>query len=110
MTDYEKSLYEKQIEAIANAKNMDDLFAQGADWGYERGKALTIELLKYQPDLAHELAEAKAVIETMADLIESAVYNFECDRKCQCCMNNKNFEGELRQAITAYEKWKAGGE
>jgi len=21
--------------------------------------------------------------------IESFIYNFECDEKCQCCMNNK---------------------
>lgn len=37
-------------------------FTAGARWGYSRG---AMDALKYQPDLAHELAEARTEIELL---------------------------------------------
>lgn len=75
-------------------------FEAGADWC--RGEWHDLRKVEL------ELAEAKALIEQMAETIDSVVFNFECDEKCQCCMNNKGIEDELKQALDAYEKWKGG--
>lgn len=97
--DYTKARFIRMIEALDGVAGVN--LDEPSPGDLER-------VVKAYDETRKELAEAKALIEQTAEIIDSAVYNFECDQECQCCMNNKGIEGELKEALAAYEKWKGG--